>query len=149
MGSNFKGHGFWPRPLYNGLPCTRAFGRPRDGYSDGLHRGPAPSISSWLFRWLFRWLAQSHQDLPKALVQGSPLYKGRGNSRVPIKKVRVPIFRVSCPYKKSSCPYLFGQIYVILCFNLGTKFASMICGSFLFHFQRRIMLHEAAASQHI
>ena len=87
-----------------------------------------------------------HQGLPKALVQGSPLYKGRGKSHVPIKKINVPIFRVSCPYRKNQCPYLFGQIYVIFCFNLGTKFASMICGSFLFHFQRRSMRHEADAS---
>ena len=88
----------------------------------------------------------SDQDLPKALVQGMPLYKGRGKSHVPIKKINVPIFRVSCPYRKNQCPYLFGQIYVIFCFNLGTKFASMICGSFLFHFQRRSMRHEADAS---
>ena len=51
---------------------------------------------------------------------------------VPIQKINVPIFLGN-----------FASFCVLI---LGPKFVYTICGSFLFHFQRRSMRHEADAS---
>ena len=96
-------------------------------------------------------LAASNQDLPKALVQGMPLYKGRENSRVPIQKINVPILRVSCPYTKNQCPYLFGQFCVILCFNFGTKICihdSWILFDFNYSNLRIMLIHGTRRLPH-